>query len=220
MPTLSRSFMGVDRSIPEDKIEAFTKAVFKDTESEFPKFDELFKNLVSYLGVDVHLQTGPRASEIVTIITTDWTSLYAAFTNYQDPSNVLFAIRKMAREAGESIREKIKKSSHLKGAQIKSMVTTGKLTQLIGIYRKVEWGELSHGEAQDEVVRMFESAGETIGKEFKKQLQTLFRSIAVKPGSRPPRKSSTTTPPPKPKFNHGCIMERDPGEKEPRSRFW
>jgi len=214
--------MGVDRSIPEDKLKEFTETVFSYTDSELSKFNKLFKNWASDLGLDVHLRTGSGITEIVTIITTEWMPLSIAFSDYTAlSSNVLEAIREKAHEAGESIKEKIKASNPLKGAQKRFCITTGQFTQLIRIYQQVESGEISHGVAQDEVVRMFERAGELISKEFTERLRTFFKSITIKPRPRLEKTKKPKTPPPqKPKFNHGGIMERDPGKKDPTSRFW
>jgi hypothetical protein len=211
--------MRVDLSIHEKELGELVEALFGVASSASEKLSKILK---AELGVGVHVRSG--SLEIVTIIGTQWTPFSGAFSGYQVPSQALAGIKEEGRETGQSIRDKIKEQKQLKNAEIQSSrITTGQVTQLIRVHRQVESGEISHQDAQDEAVRIFERAGEDIGKDFNDRLRSFYKSIPVqaKPAKPKPRRARPRSKPRRrPTFSHGGFMERNPGEKIPRKKIW
>ncbi len=206
MQTLSRLFLRTDGSVESLKgLEEHADSMYKMTDSELTKLPK-----IGNPGVIVRVRES--SIEIVIIIWTTAATLFSLISNYGSFRSGLRELINDARAVLEWVRTKIREQSRSEGTHVQnSRLTTGQLTQLNGILKKVERGEISSDDAQEMAIRVFERAGEKLPNESKAYLRRSFEEVPKgekPPPPRPVRKPSKLY---RRRYGQGFEIRRDPG---------
>ncbi len=168
MLALSRSYVHMEyESITPDEIDALAEYAYEIAETAASEFPE-----VRPVGVGVRVEEG--SIDIIVTIGAYASALFAAISGYGDFWDGLSRIMEHARIAGKFVSNQILKRSKGKGA---SHITTGHLTQLRRLFRKVESGELTADEATEKVLKILLKAGEDISQQFQDKITKEFARI-------------------------------------------
>jgi len=222
MLTYSRLYLRTDRSLRKLKanekiteLEQIAANSIKAATTEAAKFSKIPER---NLGVVVRARER-KSVEVIVIIGTSALAMCNAVSKYPDFRNGLLVLIRDARKAAEWIREEILGQNYADGRKESTRITTSPMTQLMGIRRRLEEGEMSRSEALEKARGVFLRAGEHLPAKVSRFLEDFLATVST------PRKKLKTEPRTrravvrakkrvKRSYGPGVEMEKHPGSQE------
>lgn len=171
MITLSRTFVRAKEALPSvDDLRQVGETAYQATEAAAGE-------VLSLSGLGSRVEVSEGSTEVIAEILGGAGMVITAICNYDGFWSGLDRMRAQARKAGEFVRRRLKRDSRLeRSCIVSSRVTTGQLTSLERLHRRVRERQLSADEAVQKALRILRDAGDTPDTGLIRSLESAFQA--------------------------------------------